>query len=57
VDDDAGQRVMGPPPQLMPAPEPISGIPPGLEYLAQIDQVLVHEQVDLFEGMRQLVIL
>jgi len=48
---------MGPPPQLMPAPEPISGIPPGLEYLAQIDQVLVHEQVDLFEGMRQLVIL
>jgi len=33
----------------MPAPEAISGVPPGLEYLAQIDQLLVHQQIQIFE--------
>ena len=26
------------------------GCPPGLEYMAQIDQLLVHQQVELLEG-------
>ena len=35
----------------MPAPEQtIPGCPPGLEYLTTIDQLLVHQQVELFEG-------
>jgi hypothetical protein len=35
---------------LMPVPPPIAGIPPGLEYLTTIDQLLVHQQVELLEG-------
>jgi len=31
--------------------ETIPGCPPGLEYLTQIDQLLVHQQVEIFEGM------
>lgn len=38
-----------PPLQFMAAPEAIAGVPPGLEYLAQIDQLLVHQQVEIFE--------
>ena len=35
----------------MPAPgETIPGCPPGLEYLTKIDQLLIHQQVELFEG-------
>ncbi|XP_038076557.1 phospholipid scramblase 2-like isoform X1 [Patiria miniata] len=37
------------PTQWMPAPQSIPGCPPGLEYLTQIDQLLVHQQVELFE--------
>lgn len=38
-----------PGPQLMPPPVRPPGCPPGLEYLAQVDQLLVHQQVDLLE--------
>ncbi len=27
-----------------------SDCPPGLEYLTQIDQVLVHQQIEIFES-------
>eukprot|EP00058_Branchiostoma_floridae_P006284 XP_002591772.1 hypothetical protein BRAFLDRAFT_123522 [Branchiostoma floridae] len=36
--------------QWMPTPAAIPGCPPGLEYLTQIDQLLVHQQVELFEA-------
>ncbi|CAK8673461.1 unnamed protein product [Clavelina lepadiformis] len=36
--------------QWMPMPQNIPGCPPGLEYLTQIDQLLVHQQVELFEA-------
>lgn len=35
--------------QFMPRPEGIPGVPPGLEYLTQISQLLVHQQVELLE--------
>ncbi|GCB72857.1 hypothetical protein scyTo_0002225 [Scyliorhinus torazame] len=35
--------------QMMPLPSGIPDCPPGLEYLAQIDQLLVHQQVELLE--------
>lgn len=35
----------------MPAPqEVVPGCPPGLEYLTQIDQLLVNQQIELLEG-------
>ena len=34
----------------MPAPAVMSGVPPGLEYLSQIDQLLVNQQIELLEG-------
>jgi hypothetical protein len=35
----------------MPAPEEtLPGCPPGLEYLTKIDQLLVHQQIEVFEG-------
>ncbi len=37
------------PPQYMPAPAVMEGVPQGLEYLAQIDQLLVNQQVELLE--------
>lgn len=36
--------------QWMARPEAIPGCPPGLEYLTQIDQLLVHQQIELLEG-------
>ncbi|XP_053565982.1 phospholipid scramblase 2 [Bombina bombina] len=45
---------MGPgptPSAWMPVPETIPNCPPGLEYLSQIDQLLVHQQVELLEAL------
>ena len=36
--------------QWMMRPQGIPGCPPGLEYLMQIDQLLVKQQVELLEG-------
>ncbi|XP_071853334.1 phospholipid scramblase 1-like [Apostichopus japonicus] len=36
--------------QWMAPPPSIPGCPPGLEYLTQLDQILVHQQVELFEA-------
>ena len=37
--------------QWMTRPEGIPGCPPGLEYLCQIDQLLVKQQMELLEGI------
>ena len=37
--------------QWMQRPEIIPNCPPGLEYLTQVDQLLVHQQVELLEGI------
>lgn len=43
-------------PNWMASPEEtIPGCPPGLEYLTKIDQLLVHQQVELFESTYMLV--
>ncbi|XP_071487102.1 LOW QUALITY PROTEIN: phospholipid scramblase 2-like [Diadema antillarum] len=34
---------------MMPAPPSIPGCPPGLEYLSQLDQLLIHQQIELAE--------
>ena len=35
----------------MQAPQPPPNCPPGLEYLTQIDQLLIKQEVELLEGM------
>ena len=35
--------------EWMPRPE-VPGCPPGLEYLTQVDQVLVHQTMEMLEG-------
>ena len=34
----------------MQAPQPPPNCPPGLEYLTMVDQLLIHQQVELLEG-------
>jgi len=34
----------------MPVPQATVGCPPGLEYLTQLDQVLVNQQIELTES-------
>jgi hypothetical protein len=36
--------------QWMPRPPPMPDCPTGLEYLTQIDKMLVQQKVDLLEG-------
>ncbi|XP_072543100.1 phospholipid scramblase 1-like [Salminus brasiliensis] len=38
-------------PVIMPVPQCPPGCPPGLEYLTQVDQLLVHQKVELIEAM------
>ena len=40
----------GAPVQWMMAPPAIRGVARGLEYLTQVDQLLVHQQVELLES-------
>lgn len=47
-----GPPVMAPPQQQWLArPEPITGCPPGLEYLTTLDQMLVKQQIEILEAL------
>ena len=43
--------------QVIAAPPTVPGIPPGLEYLAQIDQLLCHQAIELLEGVFNAIVL
>ena len=36
--------------QWMAPPAAVSGVAPGLEYLTQVDQLLVHQQIEIMES-------
>ena len=38
----------------MEAPQAVTGIPPGLEYMGNLDQIIVKQRIELMEGMQQL---
>lgn len=46
----SGQPVGGPGGWAQPAAQPPPNCPPGLEYLASVDQMLVKQKVEVFEG-------
>lgn len=46
----SGQPVAGPGGWAQPAAQPPPNCPPGLEYLASVDQMMVKQKVEVFEG-------
>lgn len=38
----------------MEAPQAVTGIPHGLEYMGNLDQLIVKQRIELMEGMQQL---
>ncbi|KAJ8048525.1 Phospholipid scramblase 1 [Holothuria leucospilota] len=40
--------------QWIPTPATITGCPPGLEYMCQLDQILVYQQVEILEVLTRL---
>ncbi|XP_072474332.1 phospholipid scramblase 4-like isoform X2 [Notamacropus eugenii] len=46
---------INPPPQIswMPGLPPLPNCPPGLEYLSQLDKILVHQQIEILELITQ----